>query len=158
MCGIHLILDQKNNLAPQQLEALHNMLLATSHRGPDSSSTLGLNFGSGRLHLGCNRLKIIDPHQRADQPMRTADGRYSLCFNGTIYNYFELRNRLLGQGAQFSTQSDTEVLLHMLIRQGKGALEELNGMFALIFYDAQQERLLVARDRFGMKPLYFFSG
>ena len=156
MCGIHLILDRHKKLSPQQPQALQRMLDAALHRGPDHCDILSLDYRGGRLHLGSNRLRIIDPHQRANQPMQSADGRYSLCFNGTIYNYFELRNWLLGEGVQFSTQSDTEVLLHMLIRQGKDALTELNGMFALIFYDAQEEKLLIARDRFGMKPLYYF--
>ena len=157
MCGIHLILDKHQNLPSYEPVALEHMLDASSHRGPDHRSMLSLEHGSGRLHLASNRLKIIDPHQRANQPMQMYEGRYNLCFNGTIYNYFELRNQLLGEGVQFHTQSDTEVLLHMLVRQGKDALSKLNGMFTLAFYDAQEEKLLIARDRFGMKPLYYFQ-
>ncbi len=157
MCGIQLIFDKKRQLPPQQAIAMQKMLEAGSHRGPDAEDAASFSFGGGRIHLGSNRLKIIDPHPRANQPMLSADGRYSLCFNGTIYNYFELRNQLLGQGIQFTTQSDTEVLLHMLIRHGHEALDKLNGMFALAFYDVQAEKLLIARDRFGIKPLYYFQ-
>ena len=155
MCGIHLILDKHHQSNSQHPQALRRMLDASEHRGPDTSATLSLPYQNGSLHLGSNRLKIIDPHQRANQPMQSADGRYSLCFNGIIYNYFELRNQLLGEGVQFNTQSDTEVLMHMLIQQGKQALPLLNGMFSLFFYDAHEEKLLIARDRFGMKPLFY---
>ena len=155
MCGIQLIFDKVNRLPPRQTEAMQNMLKATRHRGPDAADTASFKLGGGHLHMGSNRLKIIDPHQRSNQPMLSPDGRYCLCFNGTIYNYFELRNQLLGLGVQFTTQSDTEVLLHMLIREGKAALSKLNGMFALAFYDSHEEKVLLARDRFGMKPLYY---
>ena len=155
MCGIHLILDKHHQFNSQQPQALQRMLDASEHRGPDHRDTLSLDHREGTLHLGSNRLKIIDPHHRANQPMQSVDGRYSLCFNGTIYNYFELRNQLLGQGVQFNTQSDTEVLMHMLMQRGKQALPLFNGMFTLFFYDTREEKLLIARDRFGMKPLFY---
>jgi asparagine synthase (glutamine-hydrolysing) len=156
MCGIHLVLDSKSSFEKDSPEILQHMLRASKQRGPDSQTVVSSRWDEGQLHLAANRLKIIDPHQRADQPMRSADGRYILCFNGMLYNYSELRNELLGEGVQFSTQSDTEVLLHMLIQRGSEALNRLNGMFALFFYDTRAEKLLIARDRFGMKPLYYF--
>ncbi|WPP50624.1 asparagine synthase (glutamine-hydrolyzing) [Catalinimonas niigatensis] len=155
MCGIHLIFDKNQQLTPEQPSAITQMLQSSRERGPDAQGVKALPMLGGSLHLGSNRLQIIDPHTRANQPMSSADGRYWLCFNGTIYNYFELRNKLLSQGVQFTTQSDTEVLLYMLITKGAEALEDLNGMFALLFYDQKEQKLLAARDRFGMKPLYY---
>ena len=156
MCGIQLIVDKRNKLLSRHTDVMQKMLQSTRHRGPDADGIYSYEQGNAKIYMGSNRLNIIDPHQRSNQPMQSADGRYCLSFNGTIYNYFELRNQLLGQGVLFTTQSDTEVLLHMLIRQGHAALDKLNGMFALIFYDAREEKLLIARDRFGMKPLYYF--
>jgi len=155
MCGIHLIIDKKQRLEREQPNALKEMLNATEQRGPDARSSFSFSWRKGMLHLGSNRLKIIDPDARANQPMQSSDKRYVLSFNGAIYNYFDLRNELLAQGVQFSTQSDTEVLLHLLIRYGVQALNRLNGMFALVFYDSHEQKVLLARDRFGMKPLYY---
>ncbi|MDF9795010.1 asparagine synthase (glutamine-hydrolyzing) [Catalinimonas alkaloidigena] len=155
MCGIHLIFDKKLQLAAAKPTPLIQMLNVSAYRGPDAQGTQSLPMRGGNLHLGSNRLKIIDPRDSANQPMVSADGRYWLCFNGTVYNYYELRNELLGQGVQFSTQSDTEVLLYLLISEGRAALDKLNGMFALFFYDSQKQKLLLARDRFGMKPLFY---
>lgn len=155
MCGIHLIFDKKQQLETKTPASMKKMLQSSSYRGPDAQGMQSLSMKRGRLHLGSNRLKIIDPSERANQPMSSPDGRYWLCFNGTIYNYFELRNELLNQEIQFTTQSDTEVLLNMLITRGAKALQALNGMFALIFFDKQEQKLLLARDRFGMKPLYY---
>lgn len=155
MCGIHLIFDKKHQLATASPTSLTQMLKASAYRGPDAQGMKSLPMQRGSLHLGSNRLKIIDPRDSANQPMASADGRYWLCFNGTIYNYHELRNELLSRGIQFLTQSDTEVLLYLLASQGKAALDRLNGMFALFFYDSQEQKLLLARDRFGMKPLFY---
>lgn len=157
MCGIHLILDKHQKLAGEIENIMSAMLQASRHRGPD---THGQHFFRGNQHalcLGANRLRIIDPDTRADQPMQSEDGRYLLVFNGAIYNYFELRNELLGRGVRFATQSDTEVLLYWLLTEGKAALERLNGMFAFILYDKAEDKLLAARDRFGMKPLYLYE-
>ncbi len=155
MCGIHLIFDKKMQLTPEHPRAFSQMLEASAYRGPDARGTQSFALGEGALHLGSTRLKIIDLNERANQPMTSADGRYHLCFNGTIYNYFDLRNELLNKGVQFTTQSDTEVLLHLLIKQEVAALSRLNGMFSLIFYDQQAQKILIARDRFGMKPLFY---
>jgi asparagine synthase (glutamine-hydrolysing) len=126
------------------------MMAAVAHRGPDDS---GL-FESGGATLGHQRLSIIDLHT-GHQPMVTADGRFAIVFNGEIYNYVELRRDLEAAGHRFRTTSDTEVLLTLLATQGPAALARLNGMYAFAFVDTTTQRWLLARDPFGIKPLYF---
>ncbi len=122
--------------------------------GPhDSFSGTGAGGGAS-LVLGHNRLAILDPTPAAAQPMASADGRHVLAFNGEIYNYVELRSELEGRGHLFRSRSDTEVLLAALREWGRDALPRLVGMFALAFLDAERGRLLLARDPFGIKPLY----
>lgn len=127
----------------------------TRHRGPDATAFHTAACGAGRIYFGHNRLKIIDPSDQANQPFRSPDGRYLLIYNGEVYNYRELRQQLRRQGCSFRTESDTEVILQLLIQKGEAALAELNGMFALAFYDTHQQLLWLARDRFGIKPLYY---
>lgn len=153
MCGIHLILDKYQQL--DSPSAITTMMQAGVHRGPDAQHYHRLREES--LWLAGNRLQIIDHNPAANQPMNSAAGRYMLVYNGEIYNFYELRNQLLQAGEQFTTHSDTEVLLKLLIREGKKALGQLNGMFAFAFYDRQEKKLLAARDRFGMKPLYYYE-
>ncbi|WKN40454.1 asparagine synthase (glutamine-hydrolyzing) [Tunicatimonas pelagia] len=154
MCGIHLIIAKKNT--PHDVRAaLHRMMDLSAHRGPDATQVLHWTGRQQQVFLGSQRLKITDLDDRANQPMVSADERYALLYNGALYNFPELRNELLGQGEIFSTYSDTEVVLKMLIRQGKAALSQLEGMFALAFYDRKEERLLLARDPLGIKPLYY---
>ncbi len=149
MCGISGIFGAE---APvRRREALvEEMSARLAHRGPDGE---GMASGPG-FCLGHRRLAIIDPAHAA-QPMRTPDGRYALSFNGEIYNYVELRQRLTQRGIVFRTFSDTEVLLHLLALEGERALPQLNGMFALSFVDTQTGEWLLARDPFGVKPLYW---
>lgn len=126
------------------------MMSRLAHRGPDGE---GLCCGEG-FCFGHRRLAIIDIEGGA-QPMTSDDGRYTLTFNGEIYNYLELRADLIERGVRFRTASDSEVLLQMLIREGPAALDELNGMFAFAFVDRQTGEWLLARDPFGTKPLYY---
>ncbi|WMN12226.1 asparagine synthase (glutamine-hydrolyzing) [Marivirga salinae] len=135
---------------------LPNISLATEtleHRGPDFQKVFVGDF----VALGHRRLSIIDLNPQANQPMSAEDGRYQLVFNGEIYNYKLLRQELESKGVQFKTESDTEVLLQLLIHEGKDALNKLNGFFAFSFYDQQKEEMLVARDRYGIKPLYYLE-
>ncbi len=135
---------------------LPNISLATEtleHRGPDFQNVFVGDF----VALGHRRLSIIDLNPQSNQPMSAEDGRYQLVFNGEIYNYKLLRQELESKGVQFKTESDTEVLLQLLIHEGKDALNKLNGFFAFSFYDQQKEEMLVARDRFGIKPLYYLE-
>jgi asparagine synthase (glutamine-hydrolysing) len=126
------------------------------HRGPDA----GGNWirKCGRVALGHRRLSIIDTTHAAGQPMEAPDSQMFLAFNGEIYNYIELRNELIKRGHCFRTRSDTEVLLTALREWGEEALQKLNGMFAFALWDERSRRLLVARDRFGEKPLFIARG
>jgi asparagine synthase (glutamine-hydrolysing) len=120
------------------------------HRGPDD---FGFAHGSG-FSLGHRRLSIIDI-EHGHQPMFSEDGRYVLVYNGELYNFVELRQRLIQRGVRFSTFSDTEVLLKALIAEGEAVLPRLNGMFAFSFLDTHSGNWMLARDPFGIKPLYF---
>ena len=148
MCGIagYLNLDGR----PASAVTVDRMGEAIAHRGPDGHGS----FVDGPMALAHRRLAIIDLTSAAAQPMASADGRYVLIFNGEIYNYRELRPVLTAAGCVFRSQSDTEVLLNALITWGEEALPRLNGMFAFAFWDSWERRLLLARDRYGIKPLY----
>jgi asparagine synthase (glutamine-hydrolysing) len=134
------------NLGRADLEVMNRVL---AHRGPDGAG-IHLDGSAGLAHT---RLAIIDPVGGV-QPMTTPDGRHTLCFNGEIYNFRELRRELEADGFRPRTDSDTEVLLHLLATSWTEGLARLNGMFALACWDARWKRLLLARDRLGMKPLY----
>lgn len=149
MCGIigYKLLDSSSI---DQKTSLKGALSQLSQRGPDS---FGSYFHSS-VGLGHTRLSIIDTSSNASQPMSDPSGRYTLVFNGEIYNYLQLRE-LLGT-IELKSTSDTEVLLHLLIQKGTDCLPLLNGFFALSFYDREEERLIIARDRMGIKPLSYF--
>ena len=122
-------------------------------RGPDGS---GAWFSQdGRVGLGHRRLSIIDLSDRAAQPMESRDGKLVITFNGEIYNYRQLREKLEAKGCVFRTQSDTEVLLHLYVAKGAAMVEELRGMFAFAIWDLNKRGLLLARDPYGVKPLYY---
>ena len=120
-------------------------------RGPDASRL----FNTERAFLGHTRLSIIDLSTAANQPMRTEDGRYTIVFNGEIYNYQSLREELKAKYS-FSTESDTEVLLYAYVAYKEKCLDKLNGFFAFAVYDQQENELFIARDRMGIKPLYYY--
>ena len=134
-------------------ERLHRMTDAIRHRGPDD---VGYYLEpQARLGFGHLRLSIIDLSAAGHQPMSNSDGSQQIIFNGEIYNYLELRTSL--QGYQFHSHSDTEVLLNLYDRYGPAALDKLNGMFAFAIWDEHKRQLFIARDRFGVKPLYYFD-
>lgn len=145
MCGIAGIIGVGAKKA-----SIDAMLAAQAHRGPDAQKT---HLDEG-VALGHNRLSIIDLSSAADQPFYSQDGRYTLVFNGEIYNYLELK-RILEDSYNFQTQSDTEVLLAAFLHWGNDCLAHLNGMFSFAIWDSQEERLFAARDRFGVKPFYY---
>jgi len=124
------------------------------HRGPDAEGTW--TSLSGLCRLGHCRLSIIDLSDAGRQPMHSTDGRFHIVFNGEIYNYLELREELGGASA-FSTRTDTEVLLAAYARWGSACLNRLIGMFAFAVWDEREQQLFVARDRFGVKPVYYYE-
>lgn len=124
-----------------------------AHRGPDDEGI----WASAKfpMALGNRRLKILDLSPLGHQPMISPDGRWVLTFNGEIYNYIEVRQELQKQGCAFRSQSDTEVLLHALVRWGRNGLTRLNGIFAFALWDEHSGRLMLGRDRLGVKPIYY---
>jgi asparagine synthase (glutamine-hydrolysing) len=149
MCGICglVSLDGATAPDPAALAAMNETLV---HRGPDSEGSVI----QGPCGLAMRRLSIIDL-AGGDQPIANEDGRIQVIQNGEIYNYRELREELRGRGHTFRTQSDTEVLVHLYEERGPAFVTALRGMFAIAIWDARENRLLLARDRFGIKPLYY---
>lgn len=154
MCGVHIIY-RKNR--PIEKGAIEQMVFATRHRGPDASGTKDLKFENGAVHLGSNRLQIIDKNEASNQPLTSVCGRYHLVFNGEIYNYQTLKNKLLSDGTVFSTASDTEVVLQWLIHNGKEGVGDFNGMYAFIFVDVKTNYIVCGRDSSGIKPLFYYK-
>ena len=155
MCGITGFIDTNQRLKPDDLRmALGAMTQSLEHRGPDDRDEF-LNEENA-LGLGFCRLAILDLSPTGRQPMFSADERYVVVFNGEIYNFAELKTKLIAAGHRFRGGSDTEVLLAAVSEWGlERALKEINGMFALALWDAQDRKLFLARDRVGVKPLYY---
>jgi asparagine synthase (glutamine-hydrolysing) len=152
MCGIAGILAYSEHAPPADPDQLAAMRERMASRGPDGA---GLYIDpAGRMGLAHRRLAIIDLSAAASQPMASSDGRYQVVFNGEIYNYRALRDELLRGGYEFRTQSDTEVLLNLYARDGERMCESLRGMFAFALWDSKERSLFLARDPFGIKPLY----
>lgn len=151
MCGIagFISLNQPIDHSRSNLElALKRM----RRRGPDAQGI----YRKPKVELGHTRLSIIDTSTDANQPMNDESGRYTLVFNGEIYNFKELKENLKKNGVNFKTESDTEVLLYGFIHEGKSFLNKLNGFFACCFYDSIKDKSILARDRFGIKPFYYY--
>lgn len=123
------------------------------HRGPDAGSV----FQHKNIFLGHRRLKVIDLSDSANQPMTSNDGRYTIIFNGEIYNFESIRNDLVKLNFNFKTKSDTEVILYAYIAWKEKCLNKFNGMFSFAIYDNKKENIFIARDRIGIKPLYYFK-
>ena len=150
MCGIAGVFNfDKTKINPEITNRIKNSL---EHRGPDFSRVDYLNEYVALIHT---RLAIIDLDQRANQPMISNDKRHSIVFNGEIYNYKEIRKELESKGVVFSTNGDTEVLLEAYAKYGSDVLNILRGQFAFAIYDSLEESFFLARDRVGIKPLYF---
>ncbi len=145
MCGIFTAYNLKG-VTSKALEIVN-------HRGPDYQDLVRVDD----LYLGHTRLAIIDLDKRANQPLKDESERYWIVFNGEIYNYLELKEELKSLGQRFRTSSDTEVLLKSYIQWGKDCLDKLNGMFSFVIYDKQEKTVFMARDRFGIKPLYIYQ-
>jgi asparagine synthase (glutamine-hydrolysing) len=178
MCGIAGIVrpnkDQRSEIGDQRSGLDHavveRMVAALGHRGPDDRGIS--DFGSRHLNLegngktacvqqadvslGHTRLSIIDLSPAGHQPKTTQDGRYSIVYNGEIYNYRELRKQLVAEGATFRSETDTEVVLQLYAKHGENCLQMLEGMFAFAVRDNKTGELFAARDRLGIKPLYYY--
>lgn len=146
MCGIAGIVGTERS-------AIERMLDALAHRGPDARGSVDL--AAIGVTLGHTRLSILDLDARSNQPFLSPCRRYALTFNGEIYNYIELKQKLEHEGVVFKTSSDTEVLLHWLMRRGREGVVDLEGMFAFAFVDRTARTILLARDPIGEKPLYY---
>ena len=147
MCGIVGLLLRDSSCDPEVLTRMRDLV---THRGPDDAG----NHLDGPVGLGHRRLSIIDVGG-GHQPMSTANGRWTIVYNGEIYNYRHLRRELEAEGAQFLTNSDTEVILQLHALRGDKAASALNGIFAYALWDRDTRRLLLVRDRAGIKPLYY---
>ena len=157
MCGINGIIS--NNISEENLVTLiQKMNVLLKHRGPDAS----LFYSDENVAFGHTRLSIIDLSEISNQPFYSSDNRYVIVYNGELYNYKQLKLSLQqsahGSGSIpyiFKTQSDTEVVLAAYIKWGKQCLNYFNGMFAFAIYDKHTKQTFIARDRFGVKPLYY---
>lgn len=150
MCGIAGIIKSEDIVKTGQIKLMTDSL---AHRGPDGEGHW-INL-SGKVGFGHRRLSIIDLSDHAKQPMKYLSDRYTITFNGEIYNYIELRKDLLNRGYIFQSESDTEVLLALYDLKKERCLQDLDGMFAFAIWDEQEQRLFCARDRFGEKPFYY---
>ena len=146
MCGIAGI------VAPAKAVDGQAVLASLAHRGPDGSGEM--TAPSGGCTLFHTRLAIVDPHERARQPMCTPDRRFWITYNGEVYNHHELR-RELGSGVAWRTESDTETVLWSYVRWGEDCARRLRGMFAFAVWDDKARSLFMARDPLGIKPLLY---
>lgn len=149
MCGICGVLSFKGFVADSAL--VGRMTRALAHRGPDGEG----QFVDGPVGLGHRRLAIVDLSPGGRQPMTTADGRFTLVYNGEIYNHPELRSMLEAHGRRFKSRSDSEVILEAWAEWGPDAVLRFNGMFAFAIWDARARELTLVRDKYGIKPLYY---
>ena len=149
MCGIAGVFEYEGRKGVDRTTLL-DMLSAIEHRGPDDQGVLF----SGNLAMGMQRLSIIDL-AGGKQPISNETGKITIVFNGEIYNYRELQQTLRSRGHMLSTSSDTEVIVHLYEDMGEDCVKELRGMFAFAIWDSARQRLFIARDRLGIKPLYY---
>lgn len=147
MCGIHFI----HSNTPVSSQTMENVCNSTTHRGPDNTTH---TFITPKIAIGHNRLSVINLKEEANQPF-CINNRYYLSFNGEIYNYKLLQEELKNEGFPCNTNSDTEVVLRLLILKGMECLSQLIGMYAFVFYDSLTDTTIATRDAFGIKPLYY---
>lgn len=150
MCGIAGIYHYKSehDVLKSQIQ---DMISVIDYRGPDGDGV----YTDGALGLGHKRLTIIDTSERSNQPMVSPDSNQVICYNGEVYNYLEIAKSLTANGIDFVTSSDTEVVLQALKLKGEKALEDFNGMYAFAYWDREEKELILARDRIGIKPLFY---
>jgi asparagine synthase (glutamine-hydrolysing) len=151
MCGIAGIIDFSLETVPK--EKIHKMVAAIQHRGPDDAGV----YTSGPVGLGHARLSIIDLSSNGHQPMVSDVSKCVLVFNGEIYNYRTIKRELENKGHSFASNSDTETILNAYLEWGSDSFSKLEGMFAFALWDGRSKQLHLVRDRFGIKPLYYYS-
>lgn len=149
MCGIFGVINKEEIVSRDLVQKACNLI---AHRGPDDKDY----FTEGRIGFGHRRLSIVDLSEHGRQPMISADGNYVLIFNGEIYNHLEIRHELYGSGYQFKGTCDTETLLYGYIHYGKSIVTRLNGIFSFAVYDRIKREIFIARDQYGIKPLYYY--
>lgn len=153
MCGIAGFIDFKNKTTEK---ILVNMTDSLEHRGPDDKGYKIWHSANATVGLGHRRLSIIDLSPLGHQPMFSKDGRWAIIFNGEIYNYKKIQQKLKNVGYSFKSNSDTEVIIYAFDYWGKQAVHEFIGMFAFVLYDTQNDEIHIFRDRAGVKPLYYY--
>ena len=151
MCGFLFL--KKKSPSTIRRASFETSLIDQEWQGPDAQETMALE--EGRILIGHNRLAVIDPIARSDQPMRSRCGNYWIRFNGEIYNHLDIRKKLQ---LVCETNSDTETILEAFARIGDSAVNLLEGMFAFVIYSTRSGEWIAARDSFGIKPLYYYQG
>ena len=149
MCGIVGVHDTKKHIDHRILDEMTDII---SHRGPDGRGT----FIDKSVGFGHRRLSIIDLSRAGDQPMKSDDNKYTITYNGEIYNYLNIRCELESKGHIFKSNTDTEVILKSYIEWGFDCLNKFNGMFAFGIWDNLKKQIFIARDRYGIKPIYYY--
>ncbi|MBX9602030.1 MAG: asparagine synthase (glutamine-hydrolyzing) [Bryobacteraceae bacterium] len=152
MCGFAGIAS-RHSYPPVELSRLVSMRDTLQHRGPDDAGC----FLAAGIALASRRLAVLDLSPRGRMPMTSSDARYTIAYNGEVYNYRDLRHGAAAKGYRFQSDTDTEVLLALYEQRGAEMLELLNGMFAIAIWDATEQTLFLARDRLGVKPLYYYK-
>lgn len=151
MCGIAGIINKRNTeVNKEDIQIMNNVMI---HRGPDAEGI----YIDGNVGFGHRRLAIIDLSNSGNQPMFSHDKKFVLVFNGEIYNYIELKEQLIQEGAQFITETDTEVILEAYRFWGINCTKQFNGMWSFALYDKEKKQIFLSRDRFGVKPLYIYE-
>ena len=151
MCGICGIIKFDGTLA--ETEKIQKMMAVMNHRGPDDKGI----FSENNVGFGFLRLSIIDLSPLGHQPMFSNDGRYVIIYNGEVYNYIELSEELKSKGYKFRSNTDSEVVLNSYIEWGENCLDRFNGMWAFSIYDKEKKELFCSRDRYGIKPFYYYA-
>ena len=154
MCGINGFYKPSSLSENELSKVIHRMNDLIIHRGPDDDGLYTFSSNHYSVAMGMRRLSIIDL-STGKQPILSDDGNIIITFNGEIYNFLELRDELKRRGIQFKTQSDTEVILRLYEQKGVDGFRELDGMFAFSILDKRKNQVLIARDFFGEKPLYY---
>ena len=154
MCGIAGIINYSENLKEIK-KTIKQIIIAQDNRGPDNNDIWVSSCN--KVSLGHNRLSIIDLTNNANQPFISHDGNFIITFNGEIYNYLEIKKELLSSNVKFRSNSDTEVLIEAYKKWGINFLLKLRGMYAFAIYDKIKKKMFLARDPFGIKPLYYIN-